>query len=410
MTAVFTGVGAVAPNGMSAQEHWTATLEGRAGITELERFDPSRYPARLAGQIRDFKPEEHLSSRLLPQTDRVTRLALVAADLALQDAAVDPAAFGDYDMSVIGSNATGGFEFTHREISKLWRQGPEHVSVYESFAWFNAANTGQISIRHGMRGPGSVVVAEQAGGLDAIAHARRVGRNGVPLVLTGGVESSYDPWGWVSHLATGRISTESNPGCAYLPFDAAASGYIPGEGGAYLVLEDEQVARERGAPTVYGELAGHAATFDPKPGSGRPPGLARAIRLALADAGIRPGDVDVVYADAAGVPELDRAEAGALAEVFGPRAVPVTAPKTLVGRLYAGGPPLDLVAALMSIQDGVIPATAHVAAVPDSYELDLVLGAHRPARVRTALVLARGNGGYNSALVVQAASEGSRPA
>lgn len=401
MRTVFTGLGVMAPNGTSAEAYWSATLEQRSGISELERFDASGYPARLAGQLRDFKAEQFLSSRLLPQTDRVTRLALIAADQALQDAGVDPKSFADFDMSVTSSNATGGFEFTHREIQKLWTHGPERVSVYESFAWFNAANTGQISIRYGMRGPGSVLVAEQAGGLDAVAHARRVVRSGVSLSVTGGVESSYDPWGWVSHLATGRISTVPDPLLAYLPFDEAASGYIPGEGGAYLILEDERAAHERGAAHVYGELAGHGATFDPRPGSGRLPGLARAIRLALADARLEAGEIDVVFADAGGLPESDRAEADAIAEVFGPHGVPVSVPKTLVGRLYAGGGPLDLVCALLSLRDGVIPATAHVRNVPEDYRIDLVRGDHRSSRVRTALVIARGNGGYNSAMVVR---------
>jgi act minimal PKS chain-length factor (CLF/KS beta) len=154
---------------------------------------------------------------------------------------------------------------------------------------------------------------------------------------------------------------------------------------------------------VYGELAGHASTFDPKPGSGRPPALARAIRCALADAGLEPPDIDVVFADAAGLPELDRAEAAAISEVFGPEGVPVTAPKALTGRLYSGAGPLDLVCALLSLRDGLIPATAHTSDVPTEYRLDLVRGEARAARVRAALVLARGNGGYNSAMVVRAA-------
>lgn len=401
MTEVFTGIGVVAPTGLTAEEYWAATLAGRSGISELARFDATGYPARLAGQIRDFVAERYLSSRLLPQTDRVTRLAIVAADQALADAAVDPKSLVDLEMGVIGSNATGGFEFTHREIRKLWTKGPEHVSVYESFAWFNAANTGQISIRHGMRGPGSVVVAEQAGGLDAVGYAGRVVRQGTPLVVTGGVESSYDPWGWVSHLASGRISTVPDPSRAYLPFDAAASGYVPGEGGAYLILEDAEAALRRGA-RVYGELAGHASTFDPPPGSGRPPTLERAIRLALSVAGVTPDEVDVVFADASGVPALDGAEAAALASVFGPHGVPVAAPKAQVGRLYAGGGPLDVACALLAIRDGVIPPAGFPAEVPAGYGLDLVRGEPRPAVVRVALVLGRGKGGYNSALVLRA--------
>jgi act minimal PKS chain-length factor (CLF/KS beta) len=400
--AVVTGLGAVAPNGMSVDEYWKATLEGGSGISRLVRFDPSRYPVRIAGQIRGFEAERHLPSRLLPQTDRVTRLALVAADQALRDSGADPAAIPDYEMGVVTSNATGGFEFTHTEVNKMYNKGPQYVSVYESFAWFYAANTGQISIRHGMRGPSGVVVAEQAGGLDAVGQARRNLRDGCRLVLTGGVESSFDPWGWLSHIASGRVSADGDPRRAYRPFAADASGYVPGEGGAILTLEDGQAARDRGA-REYGEIAGYAATFDPPPGSGRPPGLRRAAELAIADAGLEPGDVDVVFADAAGLPDLDLIEADAIAGVFGPYAVPVTVPKTLTGRLCAGGGPLDLVAALLSIRDGLIPPTWNVAPAPPWYQIDLVTGTEpRAGRVRAALVLARGKGGYNSAVVVTA--------
>jgi act minimal PKS chain-length factor (CLF/KS beta) len=152
---------------------------------------------------------------------------------------------------------------------------------------------------------------------------------------------------------------------------------------------------------VYGRIAGYAATFDPRPGSGREPTLRRAAELALADAGLLASDVDVVFADAAGVPSLDRVEAEAIAKMFGPRGVPVTAPKTLTGRLYAGGASLDLVTALLAIRDGVIPPTVGVTARPD-LELDLVVDEPREAKLHTALVLARGYGGFNSAVVLTA--------
>ncbi|UGY93000.1 ketosynthase chain-length factor [Streptomyces gobiensis] len=401
-TVYVTGIGVAAPNGLGAKEHWQATLEGRDGISRITRFDVSRYPATLAGQITDFAPADHIPSRLLPQTDVSTRLALAAADWALADAVADPAEIPEFDMGVITSNASGGFEFTHREFDKLWTKGPQYVSVYESFAWFYAVNTGQLSIRNGMRGPGAVLVAEQAGGLDALGHARRVIRQGTRLVLSGGVDSALDPWGWASHLATGRVSHATQAERSYLPFDRAAPGFVPGEGGAMLVLESAAAFRARGAGQAYGEIAGYAATFDPAPGSNRPPGLRRAAELALADAGLRPGDIDVVFADAAGTPDEDRAEASALRELFGARGVPVTAPKALTGRLYAGGGPLDVTDALLSIRDGVIPPTGRAVDVPDDYGLDLVLDRPRETQVSAALVLARGRWGFNSALVIRA--------
>ncbi|MEU1404346.1 ketosynthase chain-length factor [Streptomyces sp. NPDC005728] len=400
---VVTGIGVIAPNGLGTPQWWDATLRGESGIRMVPGYDSARYPSPLAGVVDGFDAAALLPGRLLPQTDRVTRLALVAADWALRDSGADVSALPDYAAGVATSNATGGFEFTHREVRKLWTKGPQHVSVYESFAWFYAVNTGQISIRHGLRGPGNVIVADQAGGLDTFGQARRMLGKGAALVVSGGVESALDPWGLLSHHSGGRLSGVRDPLRAYLPFDEAAAGHVPGEGGALLVVESAAAAAERGARQVYGQLAGHASTFDPRPGTGRPPGLARAARLAIAQAGLRPDDIDVVFADAAAQPALDDIEAAALEALFGPYGVPVTAPKTLTGRLTGGGPPVDVAAALLSMRDGLIPPTAHVDRPVPRHRLDLVRGEPRAVRVRAALVLARGHGGFNSALVVTGA-------
>ena len=400
---VVTGLGVAAPNGLGVEDYWSATLAGKSGIDRITRFDPSSYPSTLAGEVPGFDPAEHIPSRLLPQTDHLTRLALAAADWALADASVETEAIPEFDMGVVTASASGGFEFGQRELERLWRDGPENVSAYQSFAWFYAVNTGQISIRHGMRGPTGVLVSEQAGGLDAVAQARRQVRRGIALVVSGGFDASICPWGWVAQLAGGRLSTSDDPATAYLPFDERAAGFVPGEGGAILLLERAEATRP-GRPHGYGEIAGYGATFDPRPGSGREPGLRRAAEIALADAGIRPADVDVVFADGAGLPELDSVESSAVTALFGPRAVPVTVPKTMTGRLYAGGAALDLVAALLSIRDGVVPPTTNVSRLAPAVEgeLDLVLDSPREAPVRTALVLARGDGGFNAAMVVRA--------
>jgi len=399
-TAVVTGLGVTAPNGLGTDDYWTATCDGRSGIGAVTRFDAAGYPSRLAGEVPGFVARDHLPSRLIPQTDHMTHLALVAADWALADADVEPEQWPEFDMGVVTASSSGGFEFGQGELQNLWSKGGQYVSAYQSFAWFYAVNTGQISIRNGMRGASGVLVSDQAGGLDAVAHARRQIRKGCRLVVSGGVDGSICPWGWVAQLAGGRLSTSDDPARAYRPFDPEAAGHVPGEGGALLVVEDGESAQARGA-RVYGEIAGYGATFDPKPGSGREPGLRRAIGLALADAGLAPGDVDVVFADAAAVPELDRAEAEAIGTVFGPNGVPVTAPKTMTGRLYSGAGPLDLVAALLAIRDNVIPPTTNVSPA-EEYRLDLVLQA-RSARVDTALVIGRGYGGFNSVMIVRRA-------
>ncbi|MGW5383202.1 ketosynthase chain-length factor [Nocardia sp. NPDC003963] len=406
MTAtVVTGLGVAAPTGLGVEQYWSATLAGRRGIRPITRFDPSSYPSRLAGEITGFAAEDHLPGRLLPQTDRMTRLALVTADRSFADAGVTPAELPDYAAGVITASSSGGFEFGQNELRALWSRGGEYVSAYQSFAWFYAVNSGQISIRNGLRGPSSVVVSDQAGGLDAVAQARRQIRRGTALVMAGGVDASICPWGWVAQLAGGGLSTVDDPDRAYLPFDSAASGYVPGEGGALLVLENAEHAARRNAPRIYGVIAGHASTVDPRPGGG-PPGLRRAIELALRDASAEPADIDIVFADAAGSAALDAVEAQALIAIFGPDGVPVTAPKTMTGRLYSGAAPLDLAAAFLSIRDGVIPPTVGTT-LATAYRLDLVTEPRR-APVHTALVLARGAGGFNSAMVVRG-PEPSRP-
>lgn len=405
---VVTGLGVVAPTGLGLARYWAATVAGHSAIGPITRFDAGGYPVRLAGEIRDFDERELLPGRLLPQTDRVTQLSLVAAEWALADAGLDPARLPDFSLGTVTGAGSGGFEYGQRELQKLWTEGPQAVSAYMSFSWFYAVNTGQISIRHGLRGPSAALVTDQAAGLDAIGHARRQLRRGTSAVLTGGVESALCPMAVVSHLPSGQLSRHLDATRAYLPFDAAANGYVPGEGGAVLVLESVAAARRRGA-RVYGEIAGYAATFDPAPDRGREPGLRRAAELALDDAGLIPDDIDVVFADAAGVPALDRVEAQALAKVFGPTGVPVTAPKAATGRLSSGAGGLDVATALAAMRAGVIPPTPNVRDVPGGYEVDLVTGAARPARLRAALVLARGAGGFNAAVVVRAPEgEGNR--
>jgi act minimal PKS chain-length factor (CLF/KS beta) len=401
-SVVVTGTGVTAPNGLGTAEYWAATCAGKSGIGEIKRFDATGYPARLAGEVPGFVAKDYLPGRLIPQTDHMTQLALVAAHWALADAGVKPEEWPEFGMGVVTASSSGGFEFGQRELQKLWSQGRKYVSAYQSFAWFYAVNTGQISIRNGMRGPGVVVVSDQAGGLDAIALGRRQIRKGSSMIVSGGVDASICPWAWVAQLASGRLSTSDDRDRAYRPFDADAAGHVPGEGGALVILEDAEAARQRGAP-IYGEIAGYGSTFDPKPGSGREPGLRRAIQLALDDAGLAPGEIDVVYADAAAIPELDRLEAAAIGAVFGPRGVPVTAPKTMTGRLYSGAAPLDLVTALLSIRDGLIPPTTNTSPAPE-YDLDMVLGESRRTPVNAALVLARGDGGFNSAMAVRRAA------
>ncbi|MFC5220432.1 ketosynthase chain-length factor [Streptomyces coerulescens] len=401
---VITGLGVVAPTGVGLDDYWSTMLAGKGGIDRISRFDPSRYTTQLAGQVDDFEAADYVPSRLLAQTDRMTHFAFAGADMALKDAGVDVAAIPEYDRAVVTANAVGGVEYGQHELQKMWSGGPMRVSAYMSVAWFYAATTGQLSIHHGLRGPCGLISTEQAGGLDAVGHARRQLRRGARLAVTGGTDAPLSPASMVAQLATGLLSRGMDPTTAYLPFDGRASGYVPGEGGAIMIMERREDAVRRGVERIYGEVAGYAATFDPAPGSGRGPTLSSAIRNALEDAQIAPADIDVVFADGSGTPELDVAEATALTEVFGLRGVPVTVPKAATGRLYSGGGALDVATALLAIREGLVPPTAHVEELAPDCTIDLVRAKPRELPVRHALVCARGVGGFNAALVLRAAA------
>jgi minimal PKS chain-length factor (CLF/KS beta) len=407
---VVTGIGVVAPSGIGAEQHWSCTLRGELRVSPIERFDATRYGTTLAGQVPDFRPEDFVDDRLQVQTDRWTWLALAQARLALDDAGYDPTTVDPYQTAVILGSGSGGNEFGQREIGALWNRGPRSVTPYQSIAWFYAASTGQLSIRHGTKGPSGVIVSDAAGGLDSLGHARRVIRRGTPTVLAGGAEAPLSPYALACQVTTGRLTRAPDPRDGYKPFDVRANGYAPGEGGAVLVLEDAEAAARRGSP-AYGEVAGYAATHDahhhqrPAPDARQ---YARAMCLAIADAGLTPDDVDLVVADGAGSPDLDRLEAQAIHRTFGERAawVPVTAPQGLLGRLCSGGAPLNVATALLAIRDGLAPPTGNLDNPDPAHRLDLVRGTPRRMPVHVVLVVARGHGGFNSAVVVRRHSEG----
>ncbi|SDQ09800.1 beta-ketoacyl synthase N-terminal-like domain-containing protein [Quadrisphaera sp. DSM 44207] len=403
--AVVTGLGVIAPSGIGTQEHWATVRAGQVRVRPVEGWDTTTCGVTLGGQVDGFKPEDHVDERLLVQTDRWTWMSLAASRMALADAAYDPAEHDPYATSVALAAGSGGNEFGQREMTGLYGRGPKAVTTYQSIAWFYAASTGQASIWHGTKGPASVLVSEGAGGLDSIGHARRVVRRGTPTVLAGGTEAGLSPYALACQAVGGRLTPGTTAAEGYRPFDVRADGYAPGEGGAVLVVEDAAAALERGAPQVYGEVAGYAATHDaesvtaPATDSRQ---LARAMGRALADAGVTPDDVDLVIADAAGVPALDAVEVRALQEVFGARTtpVPVAAPQGLVGRLSVGGSALSAATALLSIRDGVLPAVGNLHEPVPAAGLELVREA-REGRVEVVLVNARGLGGFNSSMVLR---------
>ncbi|MEU0654558.1 ketosynthase chain-length factor [Streptomyces albogriseolus] len=406
-TAV-TGIGVVAPNGLRTDAYWKSVREGLGVLDLITREGCGHLPLRVAGEVRAFDPAALIEDRFLVQTDRFSHFAMAAAALALDDAGLGGEPADPYSVGVVTAAGSGGGEFGQRELQKLWGQGPKFVGPYQSIAWFYAASTGQISIRGGLKGPCGVVASDEAGGLDSLAHAARAVRRGADVMVVGAAEAPLAPYSMVCQLGYPELSTLDDPDRAYRPFTEKACGFVPAEGGALLVVEDEERARDRGVP-VRGVVAGHAATFT---GASRwaesREGLAHAITGALDEAGVAPEEIDVVFADALGVPEADRAEALAIADALGAHGtrVPVTAPKTGFGRAHCAAPVLDTVAALLALEHGLVPPTPNVFDI--CHDLDLVTSHARPAELRTALVLSRGLMGSNAALVVRRGDDSAR--
>ncbi|MBT2400857.1 ketosynthase chain-length factor [Streptomyces sp. ISL-100] len=404
---VITGIGAIAPSGIGAEAFWKSAQAGVSVLGRVTREGCEQLPLRVAGEVSAFDASALIEERYLIQTDRFTHFAMAAAQLAMEDARL---AHGDYEGSpfsvgVVTAAGSGGGEFGQRELQRLWGQGPRFVGPYQSIAWFYAASTGQVSIRGALKGPCGVVASDEAGGLDAFAHAAGAIRRGTDAIVVGATEAPLAPYSVVCQLGYEALSTREDPARAYRPFTSDACGFVPAEGGAMFVVEDETAARSRGAE-IRATVSGHAATFTgPSRWDQSREGLARAIRGALEEADCAPEQIDVVFADALGVARADRAEAMAIADALGAHGlrVPVTAPKTGIGRAYCGGPVLDTACAVLAMEHNLVPPTPNVFDV--CHDLNVVTGSARPAQLRTALVLSRGLMGSNAALVLQKATD-----
>lgn len=390
MSAIIAGLGIIAPTGNTVEEYWEATLAGTNGIDELTRFDTTDYPSSLAGEITDFDAHALIPSKLMPQTDSMTRYALYAADRAVEDSHTTLEDLDPYDVGVFTSASGGAVEFGQRELQNLWAKGKEFVSAYQSFAWFYAVNTGQISIKNKTKGPSGVILSEQSGGLDAIAWADRKISRGLHYALCGGVDSALSPWGYVPQIASGRMTTSRNPSNAYQPFGTDASGYVTGEGGAILALTSPEEDLHEG--DYYGRIIGHSSTFGEGPNA-----LEACITQALGRAHLSPAHIDVIFADAAGVAAEDRAEALAITRVFGIEGPPVTMPKTSTGRLLAGAGALDAATACLALRHQIIPPSRCDYSLHAPF---VVITEPTRAELSHALIIARGFGGFNSVLII----------
>lgn len=250
---VITGIGVVAPSGVGKTDFWNGMKEGTSFVTPISKFDASRYPSRIAGEVKELKIPESFSKRLLKKLDRFSHMALVATDLALKDGKLDLAAEDLTRAGVFVGNALGGWQYAETELRDLYVEGIEGVSPYQATAWFPAAPQGQISIHYGLKGYSKTVISDRASSLMALGYAARTIKKGnVDIVVAGGTEAPVTPYALLCCNTNGSLSTRNEEApSAYRPFDGTRDGFVIGEGAGIVVLEEMEHALKRGAPHLW---------------------------------------------------------------------------------------------------------------------------------------------------------------
>jgi 3-oxoacyl-[acyl-carrier-protein] synthase II len=373
--AVLTGIGVVNPIGLDLPSFWAALCRGQSGIHRLQVFDPAPLPCHIAGEIVNFDAKNYIDKKerkSLRVMARSIQLAVAAAQLALNDSgvdkqALDPTRFGiEFGSSLIASEleelgpaaqVSGNCQPDTIDLEKWGDQGLACIPPLWMLKYLPNMLACHVSILHNAQGPNNTITESDVASLLALGEAYRIlGRDQADFFLVGGGESKLNPLSLVRQALFQPLSRRNDaPEKASRPFDRGRDGMVLGEGAGVLVLEELEHARRRGA-RIYAEMVGFGASFD-RDRSGA--GLARAIRAALNDAGIGPGDVDHINAQGCSVVDLDAWEARGLQEVFGDchPAVPVFAAKSYFGNLGAGSGTSELAASLLALQHGQLPAT-----------------------------------------------------
>lgn len=407
---VVTGMGAVSPNGIGRRAYWDACASGVSGTGPLALFDPDGIPCRVTAEVRDFDVAAHLPPRTGRLGLRVVALALAAAREALAEAGLDPDAIDDETRRgtgvVVGTGAAG-IAFGEEQYRVFFEGGARRVSPFAIVGSFVGMLSSEISMAFDLRGPSHVVSTGCTASSDAMGYALQAVRAGwVERVVTGGAEACITPGILNAFVRMGTVTTRNgDPLRASRPFNADRDGFVLGEGAWMLVFEELESARRRGAP-ILGEVAGYGSTCDayhrvrPEPTGEE---AARAMKLAVADAGLAPEDIDYVNLHGTATELNDRIESRAVRIAFGDHAerLPTSALKSMIGHPQGACGAAAVVETLSGIEAGWVPPTINYELPDPACDLDYVPNEGRRAALEVALVNCIAFGSKNSALVVR---------
>jgi 3-oxoacyl-[acyl-carrier-protein] synthase II len=398
-------MGAVTPLGIGVQRSWQALCAGESGVGWITRFDAAGFRTRVAGEVKDFHPQDFLTEKLARRTDRYQHLALASADMAIRDAGLRITSDIADRVGVSIATAFGGVETIVRGQAMFMNGGRSDISPFFLPMILTNMAAGQVSMQFGARGPNHSPTTACAAGTHAVGDAFKLVQYGqAEVMLAGGAEAPVVPI--VFHtLGTIGASTArcDDPRRASRPFENDRDGFIPSEGGAVLVLEELGFALRRGA-RIYAEVIGYSSTADayhvtsPAPGG---EGAARCMKLALKDAGIEPDEVDYINAHGTSTKLNDSTETAALKAVFGERiyGVPISSNKSQLGHSLGASGAMEAIFTILTMNEGLVPPTINYETPDPECDLDYVPNVARKATVRTALSNSFGFGGTNGVLI-----------
>ncbi len=407
---VVTGIGAITPVGITGEGLWKGIREQRSAVRSITRFDPSIFRSHNAAEVNDFVPTDHLEQKRVKRLDRFGQFSVVCARLALDDAGLDLAAEDRERIGSMMGTALGGIAYAEQQLGVFLTDGLRAVDPSLALAVFGGASSCNIAIEFGVSGPNSTNAMSCASGTIAIGEAFRQVRDGyADVMICGGAEAPLAPLCFGAFSIIRAMSTRNDdPATASRPFDRDRDGFVMGEGGAVLILEEHDRAVARGA-RIYAELLGYGTTNDahhmtaPRPDGSQ---AARSMRLAIADAAVSPSEIDYVNAHGSSTPLNDTTETFAIKQVFGDRAydLPVSSTKGYYGHALGASGAIEIAICSLALANEWLPPTVNLAIADDSCDLDYIPNDGRPRKVEHVLTNSFGFGGINASVVMRRAS------
>ena len=404
---VVTGIGVVSPIGLTADATWESLVAGRSGVGRITAFDPEGFETTIAAEVPDFDPTNYMDRKEARRADRFSQFALAAARQALDQAdLLSEEPLGERVSSLIASGV-GGIITLSEQYDVLREKGPKRISPFLVPMMLIDMAAGNVSITFGARGPSFATVSACASGADAIGNGMDLIRKGViDVAICGGSEAPICPIAVAGFNSAGALSRNNEvPEAASRPFDAQRDGFIIGEGGAVLVIERLEHALKRGATPIV-EISGYGVTSDASHITQPAPfgeGGARAMRQAIAGAGLKPEDVDYINAHGTSTPINDKAETDAVKSVFGEDAhkVAISSSKSMTGHLLGAAGAIEAAICALAIERGCIPPTINLNNPDPECDLDYTPHNARMTKVEVAMTNSLGFGGHNTSLLLQ---------